>query len=258
MMIRRSAHIGVFALLIVVMSMTVCCKHGAANKPLLVDSVVVDTSTVVGKNNGAHYHLSLNIKTLADSTYRGLNIALIDSLLTPNIVDLYDTVSISPRERIEQYIKSNFAAYKAFYGTVYAEEPQNGTASTDYNLTTAMEYNDDGIVNYTGTVESVQNGQTTTYTTALNINLEQRRILSLSDVVPNPSDEKFIGDIVKHLCKQVGANDQASLESAGYFTHTPPYAPENFILGSNTITFIYIPGEIADREKGEIRVSISR
>ena len=139
------------------MFMTMCCKHGAANEPLLVDSVVVDTSTVVGKNNGARYHLALNVKTLADSTYRGLNIALIDSLLTPNIVDLYDTVGISPRERIEMYIKSNFAAYKAFYGTVYAEEPQAGTANTDFRLTTEIERNDDGIVNYIGTIESIQN-----------------------------------------------------------------------------------------------------
>ncbi len=255
---RHTTFIGVFALMAMMMFMTMCCKHGAANEPLLVDSVVVDTSTVVGKNNGARYHLALNVKTLADSTYRGLNIALIDSLLTPNIVDLYDTVGISPRERIEMYIKSNFAAYKAFYGTVYAEEPQAGTANTDFRLTTEIERNDDGIVNYIGTIESIQNGQTTTYGTALNINLEQKRILALADVVPDPSDEKFVSKIVKQMCEQIGVSDLPSLESAGYFNHTPPYAPENFILDNDAITFIYIPGEIADREKGEIRVSIPR
>lgn len=253
---RIVTYIGGFVLL--VMMMTMCGRLGGANEPLPMDSIVVDTSTVVGKNNGARYHLALNVKTLADSTYRALNVALIDSLLTPNIVDLYDTAGISPRQRVEQYIKSNFAAYKAFYGEVYDEEPNAGTASSDYTLTTEMRRNDDGIVNYLGHMESVQNGQSTTYTIALNIDLKQQRILALSDVVANPSDEHLVKSIVKQLCKQTGADDLVQLESNGYFTHTPPYAPENFILDSDAITFIYIPGEIADREKGEIRVSVAR
>ena len=251
-------YIGGCVLAVILMLTTMCGRHGGADEPLPIDSIVVDTSTVVGKNNGARYHLALNIKTLADSTFRALNIALIDSLLTPNIVDLYDTINITPKERIEQYIKSNFSAYKAFYGDVYDEEPNAGTASSDYTLSTTMERNDDGIVNYIGIMESVQNRQTTTYTIALNIDLEQRCILALGDVVENPSDDAFIGRIVKQLCKQTGVSDLSQLEANGYFTHTPPYAPENFILGNDDITFIYIPGEIADREKGEIKVSISR
>ena len=240
------------------MTLAMCGKHGGADEPLLMDSVVMDTSTVVGKNNGARYHLDLNVKTLAEPQYRKLNIALIDSLLTPNIIDLYDTAGVTPRQRIEQYVRSNFSAYKAFYGAVYDEEPHAGTAFSDYRLTTEMRRNDEGLVNYIGRMETVLNNQQTDYSIALNIDLEQQRILSLQDVVDNASSESLIQQIVEQLCKQTGSSDLSSLQGKGYFTHTPPYAPDNFILGSDDITFIYVPGEIADREKGEVRVVVDR
>ncbi len=240
------------------MVLSMCGRHGGADEPLLVDSVVIDTSTVVGKNNGAKYHLDLNIKTFAEPQYRQLNIAMIDSLLTPNIVDLYDTAGITPRQRIEQYVKSNFAAYKAFYGTVYEEEPKAGTASSDYRLTTVAQRNDDGLVNYIGQMESTVNGQQTSYGIALNIDLQRQRILSLSDVFEEKDNEGLVKSIVKQLCKQTGTNDLQALQEQGFFTHTPPYAPDNFILGSDDITFIYVPGEIASREKGEIKVTVDR
>ena len=37
---------------------------------------------------------------------------------------------------------------------------------------------------------------------------------------------------------------------------TDVYAPNNFKLGDRYITFIYMPSEIADREKGEIAVDV--
>ena len=220
------------------MVLSMCGRHGGADEPLLVDSVVIDTSTVVGKNNGAKYHLDLNIKTFAEPQYRQLNIAMIDSLLTPNIVDLYDTAGITPRQRIEQYVKS--------------------TASSDYRLTTVAQRNDDGLVNYIGQMESTVNGQQTTYGIALNIDLQRQRILSLSDVFEEKDNEGLVKSIVKQLCKQTGTNDLQALQEQGFFTHTPPYAPDNFILGSDDITFIYVPGEIASREKGEIKVTVDR
>ena len=35
------------------------------------------------------------------------------------------------------------------------------------------------------------------------------------------------------------------------------YAPDNFIIGDDDITFIYSPDEIASHAEGEIRVEIS-
>lgn len=244
--------------MLLAITLTMCGNHGTSDEPLLTDSVVLDTSTVVGKNNGAKYHIRLNVKTLAEPKYQRLNIALIDSLLTPNIVDLYDTVGVTPQQRILQYVRSNFSAYKAFYGAVYDEEPMAGTASSDYSLTTEVTRNDDGIVNYVGYVETTLNQQQTHYCTVFNIDLSQQKILTLNDVVDTSSLDEMVNDVVSELCRQTEADNLESLQEKGFFAHTTPYVPNNFILGSDEITFIYVPGEIADRDEGEIRVTVDR
>jgi hypothetical protein len=46
------------------------------------------------------------------------------------------------------------------------------------------------------------------------------------------------------------------LQASEMFVNTPPYATGNFILDDNSITFVYVAGEIASKEKGEIRVEL--
>ena len=46
------------------------------------------------------------------------------------------------------------------------------------------------------------------------------------------------------------------LRAAGFFNGIDIYPTSNFLLGQNAITFVYVAGEIADREKGEIQVEV--
>lgn len=83
------------------------------------------------------------------------------------------------------------------------------------------------------------------------------RQLTLTDVFVASYEHKLVPILRKALCEQVGAKSIKELKKQGYLFTTDMYPSENFVLGEETITFIYSPSEIAPYEKGGIELKIA-
>jgi hypothetical protein len=73
-----------------------------------------------------------------------------------------------------------------------------------------------------------------------------------------PGYERQLSTILqKALCSYTGASNLKELKDQGYLYSMDMFPSENFVLGEETITFIYNPYEIAPYEKGSVELTLS-
>ena len=83
------------------------------------------------------------------------------------------------------------------------------------------------------------------------------RQLMLSDIFVPGYEYKLSSILQKALCSYAGVNSLGELKNQGYLYSMDMFPSENFILGQETITFVYNPYEIAPYEKGSIELTLS-
>ena len=92
----------------------------------------------------------------------------------------------------------------------------------------------------------------------LTLNFEQQtgRQLALSDIFVPGYEQRLSDQLQEALCENVGVNSVKELKDQGYLYSMDMFPSENYILGKETITFIYNPYEIAPYEKGAIELTL--
>jgi len=93
----------------------------------------------------------------------------------------------------------------------------------------------------------------------LTMNFEQStgRQLMLADIFVPGYERQLSSILQKALCEYVGVDNVKELKNQGYLYSMDMFPSENFILGEETITFIYNPYEIAPYEKGSIELTVA-
>ncbi len=232
-------------------------KVTAQSKGIRFDTLCVDTTALLSDSSGvAHCALHLNLIFLRGKEYEGVNDSLLRSgLLAPEYLSLSD-YKMTPAEAVDSFIDRYITDYREFYTTVYAEEGNDTTATISYSVDASLRDGRSGITNYVAHVVSDLGAGSTDYTQVLNIDITNDRVLRLEHVFLDGYEQE-LGDIIaERLCKQLNVSSLDALRSAGYFVQCDPYATANFEMADRDIRFIYIKGEIADRDKGEVVVSV--
>ena len=93
--------------------------------------------------------------------------------------------------------------------------------------------------------------------TALNMDLEFQSVLFLEDIFQEDFYEDLRDRIQDRLMRQYEASSMDELEEKGNGILGPVEPTENFILGDESITFIYNPYDIAPYSEGRIEVTLS-
>ena len=80
--------------------------------------------------------------------------------------------------------------------------------------------------------------------------------LTLADVFV-PGYEQPLNELLQEaLIEKVSAKDVDDLRSKGYLYSMEMFAPENFVLGEDEVTFVYNPYEIAPYAMGMVELTI--
>lgn len=157
---------------------------------------------------------------------------------------------------VDSFLVSYYRDYCSFYGQVWSEEPQSTNANISLNIQSEVHEGRDGILVYLAHISRKQGVEQMDYTKAYNIDLDNGIRLHLGDVFVPGFERDLNEQITRQLCKQFNVDDEAKMADAGLFVHTDVYATHNFILDNDSIHFIYISGEIASSDIGEITVTI--
>jgi hypothetical protein len=245
-------------IIIILMFLLIGCggKKTVADYDLSFDSIVVDTVVALNKDaNSPKCDIHLNVKTAVGPNSEMINDSVLrGGVLPADYLSLTDE-KIVPRASVDSFIKRYFADYRAFYGKVYEEEPKAGTANLSYSANTEVRMEKNGIINYIAHIKENIGAEETDFTLVLNIDAETGQMIHLWNLYDSEELDELGKDLARQLAKDLTLNDTIALREQGYFTHTDFYAPENFLIGEEGITFIYIPGEITLREKGEVRMT---
>ena len=235
------------------------CHHSskdAADRGVVIDSICKDTVLLMKKGQqNPNLHITLNLKFLTGPHSREINDTILRQVLSPDYLSL-SSDSISPVQMVDSFLVSYYRDYCSFYGQVWSEEPQSTNANISLNIQSEVHEGRDGILVYLAHISRKQGVEQMDYTKAYNIDLDNGIRLHLDDVFVPGFERDLNEQITRQLCKQFNVDDEAKMADAGLFVHTDVYATHNFILDNDSIHFIYISGEIASSDIGEITVTI--
>ena len=90
-------------------------------------------------------------------------------------------------------------------------------------------------------------------------NFEEKtgRQIKINDIFADGFEPQLKPILLNALKENTGLTTIWALKEKGYLRSTDIYVPENFILGDETITFVYNPDEIAPYSLGSVELTIS-
>ena len=91
----------------------------------------------------------------------------------------------------------------------------------------------------------------------MNFEAKTGRLLNIRNVFIEGFEEQLKPLLLKALQEKTGLESIKALHDNGYLNNSDIYVPENFILGSDAITFVYNPDEIAHYTVGSIELTIA-
>lgn len=244
--------------------LTLCLALGSCHhKPTLQEmGVVLDTLSTEASaplwpdsTNSPQCHVSMELITFSNKEHSPLNDSLFRSgILSPEYLSL-TTTPLSPRQAVDSFISRYTSDYREFYSGIYTDEGDSA-ATIGYSLRTSIEEGRDSILTYKARIINRQGLISTEYTRCVNIDLGKKRLVQLEDVFVPGATKGLEEAITTQLVKQTDSKSITGLREAGFFVNSDVYPTGNFILGDKSITFVYVAGEIADRDKGEIMVEV--
>lgn len=91
----------------------------------------------------------------------------------------------------------------------------------------------------------------------MNFEAKTGRQLSFKDIFVDGFEARLKPILLKALKEKTGLNTLQALREKGYLTNTDIFVPENFVLNSDAITFVYNPDEIAPYSLGSTELTIA-
>ena len=195
-----------------------------------------------------------------------------DSLLRDSINKIFRTnllgnkyLNASNAEAVETYANQYAKDYCTKLEPIYLEEAKENNGENDIeswysyycSMKSSVIYCSDNYLVYQIDYSDYTGGAHGMYATSfLNIDLTNKKQLTLDDLFQSEYSEILTDLITNQLIAENGVTCREELEELGYGTTGNISHTENFYLNEEGITFLYNPYDIAPYSMGETRVTI--
>lgn len=126
-----------------------------------------------------------------------------------------------------------------------------------YIITSSTQKGSKGTLVYLATVDYYEGGaHGINQLITMNFEAKTGRQLSLSDIFASGYEQPLKNILLKALKAKTGCTTMGALKEKGYLYSMDIFPSENFILGEETITFVYNPYEIAPYAMGSTELII--
>lgn len=251
--------ISVFIITVTLFSITNCKSDSSdiAIEGVGFDSLVIDTvAHLTDDPSSPSCRISLHLCYAVGNNAEKINDSLMRcGILSPDYLSL-SGMKLSTKQAADSFINRYIEDYRSFYAAIYRDDKTTEQADLAYILHTRVEMGRNGIICYYADIDNKMGSAETRYTIAKNILASTGHIMTLQDVFVPGAERKLKELIVEELCDMTDSDDEDELLDKGYFANGSVYASHNFVINDDGIEFIYIKGEIADRDKGEIVIRI--
>lgn len=223
---------------------------------LSFDSVVVDTTTYIPNGTDTLFaQLHLNILLAKGPNASTINDSILRSGILSEDFMPKDTAGMTAEQKLRAFAAEFIKSYRTNCEEFIRSGMQSNTFNYGYDVTSKVQ--GDSIVNYTMSGDIYLGGaHGTSITIAKNFNRHTGAILSKNSLFSAEAEKTVKGMITKDLMRQFNVNSLTSLQDEGVFMGMKPYVPNNFIIGADSITFIYMQDEMSPHALGEIHSTL--
>lgn len=127
-----------------------------------------------------------------------------------------------------------------------------------YIINSRTQKGNEGTVVYIADINYREGGtHAVNYQIVWNFEEKTGRQIQINDIFVDGFEAQLKPILLNALKENTGLTTISALKEKGYLRSTNIYVPENYILGDETITFVYNPDEIAPNSLGSIELTIS-
>lgn len=270
--LRFSALLGVLTMLTGLFS---CGKHSATAgadlfsdkngtsaetaEVLSFDSIVKDTTLLLAHHTDTgRCSLRMSVIYAKGKHAQTLNDTLLKSDIFWKVFCDTSLQGMTMQKAIDTYTQAFIDNYRTEIGPLLRDGFGGPAATYSYDVRTILQPGRDSTVCYLASIYAYTGGaHGSAETVAMNFDLRTGHRLGLGDVLRHGYETTTNRLIEQKLLRIFKVKTLEELREMTFFYNQQVYTPDNFILGSDSITFIYMQDEIAPHAMGEIRIPVS-
>ena len=174
---------------------------------------------------------------------------------------LLNARDMSMKAAMEEFVGNYIKTYKQTMLPLYNQDRVDTTKRAWYEfhyiISAEAQQGSKKTVAYLATVDYYEGGAHGNHQLlTMNFDTETGQLITLRDIFADGFENQLNNILLKALKEKTGLSTLEELREKEYLTAVDIFAPENFIIGDETITFIYNPSEIAPYTVGSTELII--
>ncbi len=243
---------------ILTMLLLLACKNNDGVNDIPFETITADKTISLSSEEHApscRVHLKLESAT-SKAGHIG---ELINETVIKKFLDPYGEKDM--KIAAEKFISTYTDNYKKTMQPLYNQDRNDASKrfwyEYHYILEATTQKGTDNTITYLTTIDYYEGGaHGINQQQILNFDTRNGLLLTLKDIFVSGYEQPLKDLLLKALLSKTGCKNIRALRAQGYLSSMDIFPTENFILGSETITFIYNPSEIAPYSMGATQLVI--
>lgn len=234
------------------------CACGQDHETITFETITAD-KTVTLSNDSVPPKCSVNIRLEQATPESGrageiINATVANRLLNRGDDGLQEAANAFAEDYTSNYIKTLLPLYNEDRN----DPSKHAWYHYHYIINSHTQKGSKGTVVYIADVNYSQGGNhLVSQQIIMNFEETTGRLLTTEDIFVDGFEARLKPILLKALMEKTGLGSLKALHDKGYFKGMDIFVPENFILASDAITFIYNPDEIAPYSLGSTELTIA-
>ncbi len=245
----------IFISVVLVMGISGCTDKGGDIKKRFQAVEYIDTVYYDNRDKSTHYNFSIYLMkaTGGDAFAEKVNSDIVE------VIFGYENVSIE--DAVEQFVNSSVTLFKEDITEIKEINRRENAGIPEfeyvYFLNSRVKDGGKGIVNYILDQYTYSGGaHGNTLVTCRNYSSYNGDLITLNDIFIPGYNEFLKPVLLEALKKKTQSANGDDLRSKGFLTMSGIYVPENYIIKSDTLKFIFNQYEIAPYSSGIIELLV--
>ena len=226
------------------------------------DTILFDNTTadkeVKLSNDERSPMCTVHLQIATASEKNGHKAEVVNRILQKRLLDMEE---LTMQQAVDSFANTYAVTYVRNLLPIYNQDRADSTKRSWYEyhyvITSEAHQGSKSTMAFIATIDYFEGGAYgVNQRITMNFDVKTGRLLELNDIFVPGYESQLSAVLQKALSEKVGANNLTALRSKGYLVGMKMYPSSNFILGDETITFIYNPSEITPHTMGETELVI--
>ena len=234
------------------------CGSAGSETEVGFDTVTVEKTVAIAKEDGAptcNVHLSLACAKESEGPWaKAVNAAVVSQL--------FDMEGLTMQQAADSFAAAYTRNYQRDFAPLYREDRDDAEKRAwyeyHYNMTSEAATGREGVIVYTTVLDYYEGGaHGINQRLIMNFDSKTGEQITLKDFFVPGFEQPLCDILLRALIAETGARDENDLRDKGYLYSMDMFAPVNFALGKNAVTFVYNPYEIAPYAMGMTELELT-